>query len=82
MIKNCSLKNAFQKLFFQKTISILLPLENAFQKHAKLHPQKIYFKNTCQIAPSRNVIQKRMSNCYIKDIFISGSINAVKTKLT
>ena len=55
-----------------------------------LHPQKMHFKkafqnsllkNTCQIAPSKNVFQ----NCYHKVavteiFFISASINAVKNK--
>ena len=46
----------------------------------KLLLEKLYFKNTCQIVPSKNVFQKHMSNCYHKDIFISASINSVKDK--
>ena len=67
----------FKTALSKKHLNIA-PSKNAFQKNfSNLLPQKMYFKNTCQIAPSKKCISKFLSQRYF---FINASINAVKNK--
>ena len=69
MIKNCSLKKYMSKTaLLKRHLNIGPSKKKALRKNIlKLLPQKIYFKNTCQIAIT-------------KIFFINAFINAVKSK--
>ena len=61
-IKTAPSKKAFQNFSFKKYFNIALS-KNALQKNIpKWLPQKMYFKNTCQIAPSKKIHFKTAIN--------------------
>ena len=75
----------FKTALSKKHLNIAPP-KNTFKKNnSKLLPQKMYFKNICQIAPSKQLPQKMYfkNTCQIvmaKIFFVSASIKAVKNK--
>ena len=74
LLKTATSKNAFQNGSFKITSQYCSLKKCTSIKHFEI--AHVYFKSTCQIAPSKNVFQ----NCYYKDIFISASISSLKDK--